>query len=596
MIFSTSRNPKPQYIIYILLIGIFLFSLIGCSSADPLTETTYNLDGYTYYADGEWVNVNEHASTHENGGSDDLHLGRSATIVIASHNATTLEKLQADYVCDGTNDEVQILAAIAAIPSGGKIHFSTGTFIADEPILTGGIHNIVFEGCGYSTYIKSSENVTWTTGVEGADALFDTSGSDEITFRNLRLYINTNTVSGECIDADRATNMLVERCYLQVAYEGCAVNFDGEGETASENKFVYNVVETYDNGVIVMAKAGNNYRTIIQGNIFKGWNNTDNGTSAIVIGVAGYDAYPSNVLIDSNIIGNDTSFDYAGVRLWQSDNVTITNNHIRVNTSAVGIRFESASATLVTGNNMLGNTTPINANYLTIDPLAIVRDNMGIGSDTTWWNLLKEERIFTPSTSGGWLTGGSGSAIQWPTQLQARTSGAVTLCNEYIYTPPIGMGIGQQIDWDEDLYFYTPSFIPVHADPTNEISRIQWRQTTAFNAADAAERAIGIEVSGANLDLIVESHDGTTRSEYDTGTNLTHNRPYALEIVYLAGTGIYVYIDGELQGSPKTNNLPSGNGGLSRWGISVVRNGGASTVGSDGPIITSPVFKSTYRP
>jgi len=54
---------------------------------------------------------------------------RTATLVVAASNATLLERTYADYVCDGVNDEVQIQAAIDALPAGGgHILCSTGTY------------------------------------------------------------------------------------------------------------------------------------------------------------------------------------------------------------------------------------------------------------------------------------------------------------------------------------------------------------------------------------------------------------------------------------------------------------------------------------
>lgn len=49
----------------------------------------------------------------------DIHsISRPATLVVATNDATTLEKEQADYVCDGTNDYIEIQAAIDACVSG----------------------------------------------------------------------------------------------------------------------------------------------------------------------------------------------------------------------------------------------------------------------------------------------------------------------------------------------------------------------------------------------------------------------------------------------------------------------------------------------
>ena len=51
-----------------------------------------------------------------------------ATFVVAASDSKNKEK--ADYVCDGVDDQVEIQAAIDALPvSGGKISLSEGFFL-----------------------------------------------------------------------------------------------------------------------------------------------------------------------------------------------------------------------------------------------------------------------------------------------------------------------------------------------------------------------------------------------------------------------------------------------------------------------------------
>lgn len=63
--------------------------------------------------------------------------GGPATVVflVAAVDATAAEILAADYVCDGVADEVQINAAITALPTnGGIVQLSTGTFTVSAAI------------------------------------------------------------------------------------------------------------------------------------------------------------------------------------------------------------------------------------------------------------------------------------------------------------------------------------------------------------------------------------------------------------------------------------------------------------------------------
>jgi len=57
---------------------------------------------------------------------------RGATFVVAASDATARSQAHADYVCDGVNDEVQIQAAIDALPAaGGRVLLSEGTFLVN---------------------------------------------------------------------------------------------------------------------------------------------------------------------------------------------------------------------------------------------------------------------------------------------------------------------------------------------------------------------------------------------------------------------------------------------------------------------------------
>ena len=50
------------------------------------------------------------------------------TLTVAASDSTELSKTQADYVCDGVDDQVEIQAALAALPEGGMVVLSDGTF------------------------------------------------------------------------------------------------------------------------------------------------------------------------------------------------------------------------------------------------------------------------------------------------------------------------------------------------------------------------------------------------------------------------------------------------------------------------------------
>lgn len=87
--------------------------------------------------DGVWGDIlNEYLSVElGTDGSLKRAIPRVA-VVVAANNASSISKADADYVCDGINDEVEINAALASLPvGGGKVILSEGAFNVASPIL-----------------------------------------------------------------------------------------------------------------------------------------------------------------------------------------------------------------------------------------------------------------------------------------------------------------------------------------------------------------------------------------------------------------------------------------------------------------------------
>ena len=74
---------------------------------------------------------------------------RSATLVIAASDSSAKSKAQADYVCDGVDDQIQIRAAITELPvSGTRTIKLMGTFYKNDvdPIIIPSYTNIELDG------------------------------------------------------------------------------------------------------------------------------------------------------------------------------------------------------------------------------------------------------------------------------------------------------------------------------------------------------------------------------------------------------------------------------------------------------------------
>lgn len=127
--------------------------------------------------------------------------GRTATLIVAASNSSAKSKQGADYVCDGTTDNVEINAAITALGSvGGKVLLSEGTFNVASTISVAA-SNVTLEGQGHSTILKliSSGNTSVITVGNG-----NMSYIESIFIKNLKIDGNkANNTSGHGIFFDR---------------------------------------------------------------------------------------------------------------------------------------------------------------------------------------------------------------------------------------------------------------------------------------------------------------------------------------------------------------------------------------------------------
>jgi len=88
---------------------------------------------------------------------------RATTFVVASDDS--LHKNDADYVCDGAGDEVEINQALNALPTqGGRVILLEGTYVLAHPI-TIPDHYIILEGQGWNTLINGDGLPTTEHGI-----------------------------------------------------------------------------------------------------------------------------------------------------------------------------------------------------------------------------------------------------------------------------------------------------------------------------------------------------------------------------------------------------------------------------------------------
>jgi len=156
----------------------------------------------------------------------------SATFVIAASDSK--HKDRADYICDGTDDHVEIQAAIDALEAadGGQIILLDGIYSCDPIIIASS--NITLNGLGSSTIVKlAPQNLD----VLGEHRLLDIEGSAEgrlknIAIRNIQFdgnkaaHSGTKTVNMEVINFKFIDGGIIENCPIKDAIsEGIDIDY-----------------------------------------------------------------------------------------------------------------------------------------------------------------------------------------------------------------------------------------------------------------------------------------------------------------------------------------------------------------------------------
>jgi len=140
---------------------------------------------------------------------------RTATYIVASSDAPTHVKAEADYVCNGVNDEVEIQAAIDSLPAephgGGHVHLSAGTFNIYDTIYLRRRLRLSGAGLGV-TFLKLAADTD----------MFEHSAASSLTWCVLEdMYLNgDNHVGRGIVSDDHLLDLYIQRVAI--------MHFDGD--------------------------------------------------------------------------------------------------------------------------------------------------------------------------------------------------------------------------------------------------------------------------------------------------------------------------------------------------------------------------------
>lgn len=163
--------------------------------------------------------------------------GRGPTFLVAATGATDARKASADFVCDGTADDVQIQAAIDALPAGGgTVMLTEGTLTVASPVQLKSGTRLIGQG-------RSSFNPASGTIIKAVASLDDNIielASNAVTYFELRDFV---------IDGNKAN---------QASGVGISIDWTGTSITNAPRVLLQNlmIASCKNNGMTVVQPAG----------------------------------------------------------------------------------------------------------------------------------------------------------------------------------------------------------------------------------------------------------------------------------------------------------------------------------------------------
>ena len=189
-----------------------------------------------------------------------------------------------DYTTDGTDDDVQIQAAIDALPTnGGRIVFREGTYTLGSAIITIAKNGVTLQGQGKGTIVTCKTNF---------NNPFFRLGHASINYENIvikDIYFDGNKAN-QSISSTIIDNLTLTRAISDVEISGC---------------YFLNA----KNGCIILrdnAGTGRRFNINIHNNYFKDWDGYSDGTNVWGIYIVS-DSTRNNGRISNNYFTNSST-------------------------------------------------------------------------------------------------------------------------------------------------------------------------------------------------------------------------------------------------------------------------------------------------
>jgi len=289
---------------------------------------------------------------------------RTATLVVAASDASALSRAQADYVCDGVADEVEINAALNALPAqGGRVILLEGQYMLATPIIIPD-NDITLEGQSWATFLNGNNLLTgnhaiqistWDNchiknlsirtlagGAKVCHCIFAEDGTNDLRIENV--YFEDSDSDAIHIEGTSMSRIKIFNCFIEGADDhGIHITPDGGDITQHFHIWKNHIQSCGINGIHFAVCTNHNYH-IIEGNSIA----SCAGSGIVFAGTVRECLITNNYLRGNTVTGI--------VLLANDDNNLIQNNYCNGN-GAFGINIAAASCieNTVRGNRLIGN-------------------------------------------------------------------------------------------------------------------------------------------------------------------------------------------------------------------------------------------------
>jgi hypothetical protein len=323
--------------------------------------------------------------------------GRTASVVIAASNAPAIAKVQADVICDGTADNVEIQAVVTAA-AGGYVQLTEGTFYIAAALALPS--NTTLSGMGRTTILKSTaadsiiylNNTRLNVTVQNLYFEGDSIGVSGIQFKGAGLKLlnveSANFTSHGIYGNDAASGSIIENCRSHNNSSGIAL-FNSPYNITVKNCISYS--NTY-HGVTI---SGGSHNSVVGGSYYlNGYNGVmigANTTHSIVSGTHCYTNGRTYTTWGFNgicIFGANANYNSVIGNTCEDNGATTHGGH--------GISIDGSNATLLIGCIVEGN---------------ICRNNAQQGIELIWVTDSEIHGNICVDNNNGEISNGSGICL-----------------------------------------------------------------------------------------------------------------------------------------------------------------------------------------